>query len=50
MAPVALAAEPWTERRRRTAELRRRQPFARELLDFYGALLAVQEDAFGDAR
>ena len=50
MAPVALAAEPWTDRRRRTAELRRRQPFARELLDFYGALLAVQEDAFGEAR
>ena len=50
MAQAAVAAGPWTERRRRTAELRRRHTFARELLDFYGALLAVQQDAFDDAR
>ena len=50
MAPVAVAAGPWAERRRRTADLRRRHTFAGELLDFYGALLAVQEDAFEEAR
>jgi FdhE protein len=50
MAQAAVAAGPWTERHRRTAELRRRHTFARELLDFYGALLVVQEDAFDDAR
>ena len=49
MATLA-TAEPWTERRRRTAELRRKQPFAVELLDLYGALLAVQEAAFQEAR
>jgi FdhE protein len=46
---LATAAEPWTERRRRLAELRKRQPFARQLLDLYGALLPVQETAFFDA-
>jgi FdhE protein len=30
-------------------ELRARQPFAREVLDFYGALLGVQEQAFHEA-
>ncbi len=50
MAPVAVAAGPWTERRRRTADMRRRHPFVCELLVFYGALLAIQEDAFEDAR
>lgn len=49
MATVALEVDRWTERRRRTADLRERLPFAREVLDFYGALLAVQEDAFRDA-
>ena len=39
----------WTDRRRRTAELRGRQPFARQLLDLYGALLPVQEKAYHDA-
>jgi hypothetical protein len=43
---VAAPVETWTERRRRTSELRARQPFVRQLLDFYGALLPVQEDAF----
>lgn len=43
---VAAAVDIWTERRRRTSELRTRQPFVRQLLDFYGALLPVQEDAY----
>ncbi|HUY73264.1 MAG TPA: formate dehydrogenase accessory protein FdhE [Candidatus Dormibacteraeota bacterium] len=50
MSAVATAAEPWTERQRRVAELRARQPFAREVLDFYGALLPVQQKAFADAQ
>jgi FdhE protein len=49
MAQAVVAVDLWAERRRRTVELRERRPFARELLDFYGALLAVQEDAFRDA-
>ena len=49
MARAAVAAGPFTERRDRTAELRRRHAFARELLDFYGALLAVQEQAHEEA-
>ena len=49
MAQVAIAAEPWADRRRRTLELKRRHGFATELLDFYGALLAMQEQAYGDA-
>ena len=48
MAQVATAA-PWAERRRRTLELRGRHAFAAELLDFYGALIGVQERAFEDA-
>ena len=48
MAQVATAA-PWAERRRRTLELRGRHAFAAELLDFYGALLGVQERAFDEA-
>jgi len=48
MAQVATAA-PWAERRRRTLELSGRHAFAAELLDFYGALLSVQERAFDDA-
>ncbi|HUZ87864.1 MAG TPA: formate dehydrogenase accessory protein FdhE [Candidatus Baltobacterales bacterium] len=50
MSAVATAADPWTERRRRVAELRARQPFAREVLDFYGALLPVQQNAFSNAQ
>ena len=46
---VALASDVWAERRRRVAELRSRQGFARQLLDFYGVLLGVQEKAFVDA-
>jgi len=47
--PVAVASGPWAERRTRTAELRRRHTFAHEVLDFYGALLGVQELAFEEA-
>ncbi|HEV2032849.1 MAG TPA: formate dehydrogenase accessory protein FdhE [Candidatus Dormibacteraeota bacterium] len=50
MAQAAVAAGPWTGRRSRIAELRRRHAFAREVLDFYGALLAVQQEAFDEAR
>jgi FdhE protein len=50
MAHAAIAANPWTLRRDRTADLRDRHGFARELLDFYGALLGVQEQAFDAAR
>jgi Protein involved in formate dehydrogenase formation len=44
-----IAAEPWTDRRRRTLELRRRYFFAAELLDLYGALLPAQEHAYEEA-
>ena len=46
---VALGADVWAARRRRVGELRVRNGFARQLLDFYGALLAVQERAFEEA-
>jgi FdhE protein len=49
MAPAAVAAGPFADRRRRTAELRARHAFAREILDFYGALLGVQEQAHQEA-
>jgi hypothetical protein len=45
MATAAVATGPYAERRRRTEELRGRPSFAREVLDFYGALLGVQEHA-----
>jgi FdhE protein len=49
MAKTAVVANPWTLRRERSAELRGRHAFAGEMLDFYGALLGVQERAFEDA-
>ncbi|HLZ95106.1 MAG TPA: formate dehydrogenase accessory protein FdhE [Candidatus Dormibacteraeota bacterium] len=49
MAAVLVGADQWTERRRRVRELRELRPFAREVLDLYGALLAVQEDAYHQA-
>jgi FdhE protein len=49
MAHTAVAAGPFADRRSRAAELRGRQAFARELLDFYGALLGVQEQAYQEA-
>ncbi|TMF42725.1 MAG: formate dehydrogenase accessory protein FdhE [Chloroflexi bacterium] len=48
MAQLAITA-PWAERRRRTLDLRGRHAFAAELLDFYGALVGVQERAYEDA-
>lgn len=47
---VAVSPDVWAERRRRVSELRSRQGFARQLLDFYGALLGVQEKAYADAE
>ena len=49
MAIAAAATDVWATRRRRVAELRVRNGFARQVLDFYGALGAVQEDAYRDA-
>ena len=49
MAPAAVAASPFTDRRRRTEVLRDRHAFAREPLDFFGALLGVQEQAYEEA-
>ena len=49
MTATAITTDIWTERRRRVAELRGRHGFARQLLDFYGALLGVQEKAYDDA-
>ena len=46
---VAIAGTVWMERRRRVSELRVKQGFVRQLLDFYGALLGVQEKAAADA-
>ena len=46
MAKAGIVVGPWTDRRERTAQLRGRHRFARELLDFYGALLGVQEQAY----
>jgi hypothetical protein len=49
MASSAVASGPYAERRGRTRDLLDRYPFARELLDFYGALLGVQEQAHDEA-
>lgn len=43
---IATASDVWADRRRRVAELRTHRGFVRQLLDFYGALLPVQEDAY----
>ena len=50
MAAVLTAADVWAGRRRRVAQLRSRRGYARQLLDFYGALLDVQETSFHRAR
>ena len=51
--PVAPSARskraPFTDRRDRTADLGRRHTFAGELLDFFGAILGVQEQAYEEA-
>jgi FdhE protein len=49
MAVTLISTDVWTERRRRAGELRARQGFVRQLLDFYGTLLGVQERAYRDA-
>jgi formate dehydrogenase maturation protein FdhE len=49
MAKSAVAARPYADRRGRTQVLRSRHLFARELLDFYGALLGAQELAYEEA-
>lgn len=49
MAVAVAATDVWASRRRRVAELRARHHFARQVLDFYGALVAVQERAYRDA-
>lgn len=46
--PLA-SPSPWSERRRRAAQLRERHPFAAEVLTLYLALLDVQEPAFAAA-
>lgn len=49
MAAILSETDVWLDRRRRVAELRGRHGYARQLLDFYGALLSVQEKAFHEA-
>jgi len=49
MAIAIAGTDLWAERRRRVMELRVRQGFARQILDFYRALLGVQEKAFVEA-
>jgi formate dehydrogenase maturation protein FdhE len=49
MAAVLTSTDVWADRRRRVAQLRARPGYARQLLDFYGALLVVQETAFEEA-
>jgi FdhE protein len=49
MASSAIAAGPYSERRARAATLLGRHLFAREILDFYGGLLALQEQAYEEA-
>ena len=46
MTAVATAADVWADRRRRVAEVREQRVFAAQLLDFYAALLPVQEKAY----
>jgi formate dehydrogenase maturation protein FdhE len=49
MVQAAVAVGPYADRRARTRALRVRYPFAREVLDFYGTLLGVQESAYEEA-
>jgi FdhE protein len=50
MAVAVVATDVWAQQRRRLAELRARHSFARQVLDFYAALLAVQEGAYREAQ
>ncbi len=47
---LGVIMNPWTQRRRRAAELAERWPFAAELLTFYAALIEVQEAVWARAR
>jgi len=49
MGAAVVEERTWSARRRRADELARRWPFAAEVFAFYGALLAVQQEAFGAA-
>jgi len=49
MARSTIAAGPYADRRRRAQDLRDRYLFAHEVLDFYGAVLVVQEEAYDAA-
>lgn len=49
MTQVAVATGIWADRRGRTAQLLHRYAFAHEVLEFYGALLGVQELAYEEA-
>jgi formate dehydrogenase maturation protein FdhE len=49
MAVATTTATLYSERRRRVGELRERYRFVRQVLDFYGALLSVQERAYMEA-
>jgi formate dehydrogenase maturation protein FdhE len=49
MASALVTETRWTARRRRTAELTRRYPYAAEVLRLYAALLDVHETAFDAA-
>lgn len=46
MAAVLTTTDVWARRRRRVAQLRSRHGYARQLLDFYSAILGVQETSF----
>jgi FdhE protein len=48
-AELTNAYRPWPDRRRRTAELRSRQPFAEDVLALYAGLLGGQERAWDEA-
>jgi FdhE protein len=48
--PVMLETVKWSERRRRSAELAERWPFAAEVMAFYSSLLDVQETVFNETR
>jgi FdhE protein len=49
MTRTAVAAGPYADRRVRTQQLLARHTFAREVLDFYGALLSIQQQAHEEA-
>jgi FdhE protein len=49
MVQAAVAAEPYADRRVRAQQLLGRHAFAREVLDFYSAVLGVQDQAHQEA-